>query len=158
MVRKGGFEPPRSCDRQPLKLVRLPVPPLPRGLICVCELHNTSQRLTTVGPLSETLKQYMAEAAARQQKTEMLARLYDGKLRLERRNGSDPIQWTVGLRCSCRSSVVLFSSSEKKMIAVGAVENCALCSFPSPLWARSLRPQGRQRQQRLRLGENVRTG
>ena len=23
MVRKGGFEPPRSCDRQPLKLVRL---------------------------------------------------------------------------------------------------------------------------------------
>ena len=31
MVRKGGFEPPRSCERQPLKLVRLPVPPLPRG-------------------------------------------------------------------------------------------------------------------------------
>ena len=30
MVRKGGFEPPRSCERQPLKLVRLPVPPLPR--------------------------------------------------------------------------------------------------------------------------------
>ena len=29
MVRKGGFEPPRSCERQPLKLVRLPVPPLP---------------------------------------------------------------------------------------------------------------------------------
>ena len=24
LVRKGGFEPPRSCDRQPLKLVRLP--------------------------------------------------------------------------------------------------------------------------------------
>ena len=33
VVRKGGFEPPRSCERQPLKLVRLPVPPLPRGLI-----------------------------------------------------------------------------------------------------------------------------
>jgi hypothetical protein len=31
MVRKGGFEPPRSCERQPLKLVRLPVPPLPQG-------------------------------------------------------------------------------------------------------------------------------
>jgi hypothetical protein len=31
MVRKGGFEPPQSCDRQPLKLVRLPVPPLPRA-------------------------------------------------------------------------------------------------------------------------------
>jgi hypothetical protein len=28
VVRKGGFEPPRSCERQPLKLVRLPVPPL----------------------------------------------------------------------------------------------------------------------------------
>jgi hypothetical protein len=24
MVRKGGFEPPRDCSRQPLKLVRLP--------------------------------------------------------------------------------------------------------------------------------------
>jgi hypothetical protein len=31
LVRKGGFEPPQSCDRQPLKLVRLPVPPLPRA-------------------------------------------------------------------------------------------------------------------------------
>ena len=30
VVRKGGFEPPRSCERQPLKLVRLPVPPLSR--------------------------------------------------------------------------------------------------------------------------------
>src|SRR5262245_27744807 len=30
LVRKGGFEPPRSCERQPLKLVRLPVPPLPQ--------------------------------------------------------------------------------------------------------------------------------
>jgi hypothetical protein len=28
LVRKGGLEPPRSCDRQPLKLVRLPIPPL----------------------------------------------------------------------------------------------------------------------------------
>ena len=32
MVRKGGFEPLRYCYRQPLKLVRLPVPPLPQGL------------------------------------------------------------------------------------------------------------------------------
>ena len=31
MVRKRGFEPRRYCYRQPLKLVRLPVPPLPRG-------------------------------------------------------------------------------------------------------------------------------
>ena len=30
MVRKGGFEPPQGRPRQPLKLVRLPVPPLPR--------------------------------------------------------------------------------------------------------------------------------
>ena len=29
MVRKGGLEPPRYCYRQPLKLVRLPIPPLP---------------------------------------------------------------------------------------------------------------------------------
>ncbi len=29
MVRERGFEPPRYCYRQPLKLVRLPVPPLP---------------------------------------------------------------------------------------------------------------------------------
>ena len=32
MVRSSGFEPPRYCYRQPLKLVRLPVPPRPRGL------------------------------------------------------------------------------------------------------------------------------
>jgi hypothetical protein len=25
LVRKGGFEPPRSCERQPLKLVRLSI-------------------------------------------------------------------------------------------------------------------------------------
>ena len=31
MVRKGGLEPPRYCYRQPLKLVRLPIPPLPRS-------------------------------------------------------------------------------------------------------------------------------
>ena len=31
MVRKRGFEPRCSEERQPLKLVRLPVPPLPRG-------------------------------------------------------------------------------------------------------------------------------
>src|SRR6516225_5479926 len=35
LVRKGGFEPPRSCERQPLKLVRLPVPPLPQPYFCV---------------------------------------------------------------------------------------------------------------------------
>ena len=34
MVRKRGFEPRWYCYRQPLKLVRLPVPPLPRGRAC----------------------------------------------------------------------------------------------------------------------------
>src|SRR6267378_232191 len=29
LVRSRGLEPPRSCERQPLKLVRLPVPPRP---------------------------------------------------------------------------------------------------------------------------------
>src|SRR3990170_723719 len=32
-MRKGGLEPPRSCERQPLKLVRLPIPPLPLGWV-----------------------------------------------------------------------------------------------------------------------------
>jgi hypothetical protein len=76
LVRKRGFEPPRGCPRQPLKLVRLPFRHFRKWSECACELHNSSQRLTTVGPLSETLTQYMAEAAARQLKTEMLARLY----------------------------------------------------------------------------------
>src|SRR4029450_1869785 len=31
LVRKGGLEPPRYCYRQPLQLVRLPIPPLSRG-------------------------------------------------------------------------------------------------------------------------------
>src|SRR5205807_7132150 len=29
LVRQRGLEPPRYCYRQPLKLVRLPIPPLP---------------------------------------------------------------------------------------------------------------------------------
>ena len=33
MVRKERFELSRSCERQPLKLVRLPVPPLSRGWV-----------------------------------------------------------------------------------------------------------------------------
>src|SRR5579863_28356 len=31
LVRSSGFEPPRYCYRQPLKLVRLPVPPRPHS-------------------------------------------------------------------------------------------------------------------------------
>ena len=34
MVRKGGFEPPRSCERQPLKLA---------DLVCWCELTRIHQ-------------------------------------------------------------------------------------------------------------------
>src|SRR6185295_18603515 len=33
LVRKGGFEPPRSCDRQPLKLVRLPFRHFRKGVV-----------------------------------------------------------------------------------------------------------------------------
>src|SRR5579875_1437177 len=40
MVRKGGLEPPRSCERQPLKLVRLPIPPLPRGRLINGSVHQ----------------------------------------------------------------------------------------------------------------------
>ena len=36
MVRKGGLEPPRYCYRQPLKLVRLPIPPLPQRVLVSC--------------------------------------------------------------------------------------------------------------------------
>ncbi len=31
-VSEGGLEPPRPCGHQPLKLARLPIPPLRRGL------------------------------------------------------------------------------------------------------------------------------
>ncbi len=31
-VRETGLEPAQDCSRQPLKLVRLPIPPLPRGI------------------------------------------------------------------------------------------------------------------------------
>ena len=45
MVRKRGFEPLRYCYRQPLKLVRLPVPPLPQiegRMIGALELANST--------------------------------------------------------------------------------------------------------------------
>ena len=35
IVSEGGFEPPRPCGHQPLKLARLPVPPLRRGCASV---------------------------------------------------------------------------------------------------------------------------
>src|SRR4029453_14170478 len=56
LVRKGGFEPPRYCYRQPLKLVRLPVPPLPRGWARATELWIA---LTTRVPLDTANPQYI---------------------------------------------------------------------------------------------------
>src|SRR5205085_12410165 len=38
LVRWKGFEPSRYCYRQPLKLVRLPVPPPPQKQNCRCSL------------------------------------------------------------------------------------------------------------------------
>ena len=40
LVRSSGFEPPRYCYRQPLKLVRLPVPPRP-----LTEMYLTSSEV-----------------------------------------------------------------------------------------------------------------
>ena len=50
MVRSSGFEPPRYCYRQPLKLVRLPVPPRPhRGRdFIVAVLGKSGKRATGV--------------------------------------------------------------------------------------------------------------
>ena len=58
MVRKGGLEPPRSCDRQPLKLVRLPIPPLPHeGQLSVVssQFSDLSRQSTNVRPFSSQL-------------------------------------------------------------------------------------------------------
>ena len=70
-MRQRGFEPPRYCYRQPLKLVRLPVPPLPpadilsrlvatRHVFVVStagrdssKLNGVSTRCTDFGSLSE---------------------------------------------------------------------------------------------------------
>src|SRR5437016_299596 len=51
-MRKRGFEPLRSCERQPLKLVRLPVPPLPRG--------ETLQYSAAGGPCGTTAAAFRA--------------------------------------------------------------------------------------------------
>ena len=46
VVRKGGLEPPRYCYRQPLKLVRLPIPPLPQVGEVERTVRLTPDRLT----------------------------------------------------------------------------------------------------------------
>src|SRR5947207_15885055 len=55
LVRKGGFEPPRSCERQPLKLVRLPVPPLPHEVERVTCPSALPRRLIPLHPKPQAL-------------------------------------------------------------------------------------------------------
>src|SRR5205085_10266076 len=61
LVRKRGFEPLRYYYRQPLKLVRLPVPPLPRG---VCRTLSIFQRVRREQPSAPKLKQHSEESTA----------------------------------------------------------------------------------------------
>jgi hypothetical protein len=67
-VRSSGFEPPRYCYRQPLKLVRLPVPPRPhRGEIDIltgrkegCKLsYRTPAAGWFASPLKQIRKQFL---------------------------------------------------------------------------------------------------
>src|ERR1700757_3822844 len=48
LVRSSGFEPPRYCYRQPLKLVRLPVPPRP---LVPMQLTSSEVRLLCETPI-----------------------------------------------------------------------------------------------------------
>ena len=51
-VRSKGLEPSRPCGRQPLKLVRLPIPPRPRGSeFSLSNLRRTSRDFAIAGPL-----------------------------------------------------------------------------------------------------------
>ena len=61
---------------------------------------------------------------------------------VETKSGLDPIRWTVWLRWL---SLLLCLPFTKTIMGVGTVGNRVLCGFPSHLWARSPRPQGRQR-------------
>jgi hypothetical protein len=62
LVRKGGFEPPRSCERQPLKLVRLPVPPLPQ---VTCEKSRLKPDATSAAAIRLAASPASAPARAR---------------------------------------------------------------------------------------------
>src|SRR5438094_7469924 len=71
MVRKGGLEPPRSCDRQPLKLVRLPIPPLPHiepssqpSVLSYQQNTKTTHALSTAYCLLPTADYFLAGGAA----------------------------------------------------------------------------------------------
>ena len=45
LVRKGGLEPPCPFERHPLKMVCLPVPPLPHILLCEAGWTRTIDHL-----------------------------------------------------------------------------------------------------------------
>jgi len=67
--------------------------------------------------MQDTEIEYMAEAARRQQTTETIAKLYDGKLRLERRNGSPKIS----ARTFLQGKNVVFSTKEQTLPAATKV-------------------------------------
>jgi hypothetical protein len=67
--------------------------------------------------MQDTEIEYMAEAARRQQTTETIAKLYDGKLRLERRNGSPKIS----ARTFLQGKNVVFSTQEQTLPAATKV-------------------------------------
>ena len=58
-MRQRGFEPPRYCYRQPLKLVRLPVPPLPPADI-LSRLVATRHAFVTLLAARDSSKPYGA--------------------------------------------------------------------------------------------------
>ena len=47
-VSKGGLEPPRPYERQPLKLVRLPISPLRRGFISYIDAFSEPTKAPTL--------------------------------------------------------------------------------------------------------------
>ena len=111
MVRKRGLEPLRYCYRQPLKLVRLPFPPLPLSenddysvlatdylptiLSTVSSLHSVQLGMTELDPNLARKSPIKTKHPANQ----VLARCCDGKVRLERLASSGVISaraWIQG--------------------------------------------------------------
>ena len=62
-MRSSGFEPPRYCYRQPLKLVRLPVPPRPhRGENYIVAAPKKSGKTREIATASRELRAPVAPA------------------------------------------------------------------------------------------------
>src|SRR5579862_7104390 len=72
MVRSSGFEPPRSCERQPLKLVRLPVPPRPQ---CNEAIEEIVTEATTCLEQGSVVRSSEQEPAAQEQALPASARV-----------------------------------------------------------------------------------